>query len=85
MLISINRCLTIAYVKKLIIINVEEGPILLNLDVPNEGSIKFKLMDGIKVRNMPKKQYFICMRFKPIEFLKDFTRYSIPIKKNARK
>ena len=44
---------------KLTIISVDEGPKLLYLDVPNEGSIKFRLKDGTKVRNIPRKQYLI--------------------------
>ncbi len=36
---------------------VEEGPILLNLDVPKSGKIKFELIPSKEVTNIPRKQY----------------------------
>lgn len=36
---------------------VEEGPILLNLDVPKKGNIKFELMPSKEDTNIPRKQY----------------------------
>ena len=38
---------------------VEDGPILLNLDVPQKGKIKFAVMPDIEDINIPRKQYFI--------------------------
>ena len=57
---------------------VEEGPKWLNRDVVNEARIIFETIDGIKVKNIPKKQYLIWMRSSPIEFLKDLIRKNIP-------
>jgi hypothetical protein len=65
-------------VKKLTIIIVEEGPRRLNRDVPNRGSIKLKVIAGMKVRSIPKKQYLIWLRANPIDFLKDLIRKKIP-------
>jgi hypothetical protein len=55
-------------VKKLTNMIVEEGPKWLNRDVPKKGIIIFETIDGIKVKNIPKKQYLIWMRSSPIEF-----------------
>jgi len=57
---------------------VEEGPNWLNREVPNDGRIKFAMIDGINVRNIPKKQYVIWIRSNPFDFLNDFIRKSIP-------
>ncbi len=57
---------------------VEEGPILLNLDVPKKGTIKFELMPSKEDTNIPKKQYLTCRRSSPTELLWDFSRKSSP-------
>jgi hypothetical protein len=50
------------YVMKLTMIRVDEGPKLLNRDVPICGRIRFSVMAGMKVRKIPKKQYLIWVR-----------------------
>jgi hypothetical protein len=50
-------------------INVEEGPNRLYRETPSEGKIKFNVIEGIKVKNIPTKQYFIRIRSIPIDFL----------------
>jgi hypothetical protein len=57
---------------------VEEGPKRLNRDVPNRGSIKLKLIAGMKVKNIPRKQYLIWLRANPVDFLKDLVKKKIP-------
>jgi hypothetical protein len=38
---------------------VEDGPKLLNLDVPKKGRMKFAVTAGIEAINIPRKQYLI--------------------------
>jgi len=44
---------------KLTIMIVEEGPMLLNLDVPEKGKIRFVIIPNQEDINIPRKQYFI--------------------------
>jgi hypothetical protein len=55
------------YVMKLTMIRVDEGPKLLNRDVPICGRIRFSVMAGMKVRKIPKKQYLIWVRCSPTD------------------
>ena len=63
---------------KLTMMMVEEGPMLLNLEVPNKGRIRFNAMAGMVVINVPKKQYLIWIRSNPIEFWNDRIKKKIP-------
>jgi hypothetical protein len=54
---------------KATIMIVKDGPKPLNLDVPNKGRIKLEKMPIIDEKNIPKKQYFICSRSIPVDFL----------------
>jgi hypothetical protein len=56
---------------------VEDGPTLLNLDVPKRGKTRFAVMPEMEDMNIPRKQYLIWRRSNPTEFLYDF------IKKNS--
>jgi hypothetical protein len=67
-----------AYVKKLNMMIVEQGPKWPNLEVPNKGRTKLKVIAGTKVRKIPKKQYLIWIRSKPIEFSNDLIKKNIP-------
>ena len=51
---------------------VEEGPKLLNLDVPKVGKIRFAAMARTEEISIPRKEYLIWRRSNPIEFLYDF-------------
>jgi hypothetical protein len=78
MLISIILYFKIAYVMKLTIIIVEEGPIALNLDVPKIGNIRFVRSPKTAAESIPKKQYLICSRSIPVDFLNVLTRKTSP-------
>lgn len=67
-----------AYVKKLNMMIVEQGPKCPNLEVPDKGRTKLNVIAGIKVRKIPRKQYLIWIRSNPMEFLKDVTKKNMP-------
>jgi hypothetical protein len=58
---------------------VAVGPRWLSFDVPNNGKIRFKVIAGIVVKKVPKKQYLIWIRSNPIDFLNDINRKNIPV------
>ena len=62
---------------------VEDGPIALNFDVPKIGKIKFVRSPKIAVETIPKKQYFICSRSIPVDFLNVLIRKKSPHKIEA--
>lgn len=57
---------------------VDVGPRLLSLDVPKKGKMKFAENAIVEDMNIPRKQYLICMRSSPIEFLYEISKKSNP-------
>jgi len=57
---------------------VDEGPKLLSLDVPKKGKMKFAVNAEMEDMNIPRKQYLICIRSSPTEFLYDISKKNNP-------